>query len=70
MRYPLRQELLIFPVLFNELIFKDGYFEDAIIQVPINYGSASIFGFDNSINLNLVEGKVILGTYFNLKLDR
>ena len=42
---------------------KQLYFEDAIIQVPINYGSASIFGFDNSINLNLVEGRVILGTY-------
>lgn len=42
---------------------KQLYFEDAFIQVPINYGSASIFGFDNFINLNLFGGRVKFGTY-------
>ncbi len=42
---------------------KQLYFEDAFIHIPINYGNASIFGFDNSINLNFIGGRLILRTY-------
>ena len=39
------------------------YIEDSFIQIPINYGDASIFGFDNYIKLNLNGGKLAVGAY-------
>ena len=39
------------------------YIEDSSIQIPINYGDASIFGFDNYIKLNLNGGKLAVGAY-------
>ena len=42
---------------------KQLYIEDSFIQIPINYGDASIFGFDNNIKFNLNGGKVTVGAY-------
>ena len=42
---------------------KQLYIEDSFIQIPINYGDASIFGFDNSIKFNLNRGRVTVGAY-------
>ena len=43
---------------------KQLYIEDSFIQIPINYGDASIFGFDNFIKLNLNGGRINAGAYF------
>ena len=42
---------------------KQLYIEDSFTQIPINYGDASIFGFDNYIKLNLDEGRITASAY-------
>jgi len=42
---------------------KQLYIEDSFMQIPINYGDASIFGFDNYIKFNLNGGKIAVGAY-------
>ena len=42
---------------------KQLYIEDSFTQIPINYGDASIFGFDNYIKLNLNEGRITASAY-------
>ena len=42
---------------------KQLYIEDSFIQIPINYGDASIFGFDNYIKFNLIEGSIAASAY-------
>ena len=43
--------------------FKQLYIEDSFTQIPINYGDASIFGFDNYIKFNLNEGRITASAY-------
>ena len=42
---------------------KQLYIEDSFTQIPINYGDASIFGFDNYIKFNLNEGRITASAY-------
>ena len=42
---------------------KQLYIEDSFTLIPINYGEASIFGFDNYIKFNLNNGRITASAY-------